>query len=561
MGLTTQCSSISQFYRSLFAIVKAAKEQGLVFYGAGFWGEVTWRIFRLFSVEPLCFCDDDPKKQARPHPLAQAPVLALEEAVRRYPGAVYLATVSNIGGRDAPRFEMNEALRAYGVLSAYSGFHASRYTFLLEENVYSQLNAPIRHEDGIFHKEHLDRVIFLNHMGNSGILYLDQLMDNHPEILNIAMLGHKTDLPQLYNCRLQYLTGRELAVEVASQMNPYLKCSFPEEVFFNSYRLARQFYLDQAGRPEQRLYIDGAAFLHFLLQELPPDRTVSFAELVRCIFAAYSNVIGKPFDPSKAYWILYEMHQVNYDVNALDRLLSCEDFADRRYLFIVREPVRHCYSWFRRFVTDANADMRSYHVRNSLTDLFSCDLGLMLERTEARAVKQVRVVRFEDLKRRRRQTMQALCQWLGMEYNSCMQEATVNGIPIYFPASPEGSRVYGTDSLSAVEQRDYSDLFSEFDVLRLNLLFQDCKRACGYPVDVPNLDGFSAGFLGELLQIPFRFEAVIRRLHEQDVQNGQADDLPDYMASLRALLLSYAHRRGPQDYFPCIEPIECDRNG
>ena len=302
MGLTTQCSSVPRFYRSLFDIVDTARERGIVFYGAGFWGEITWRIFRLFSVKPLCFCDDDPDKRTQPHPLTQAPVLDIDEAVRRYPNAVYLATVSNIGGKAAPRYRMNMVLQERGVLSADSGFHASRYTFLLEDHAYAQLNAPIRREEGVFHKEHLDRVFFLNHMGNSGISYLDQLIDSHPEILNIAMLGHKTDLPQLYESRLQYLAGRELAVEIASQMNPYLKCSLPEEVFFSSYRLAQQFYLDKEGRPEQRLYIDGAAFLHFLLQELPEERTISFGELIRCIFAAYSNVIGKPFDPRKIYW-------------------------------------------------------------------------------------------------------------------------------------------------------------------------------------------------------------------------------------------------------------------
>ena len=435
MGLTTQCSSVPRFYRSLFDIVDTARERGIVFYGAGFWGEITWRIFRLFSVKPLCFCDDDPDKRTQPHPLTQAPVLDIDEAVRRYPNAVYLATVSNIGGKAAPRYRMNMVLQERGVLSADSGFHASRYTFLLEDHAYAQLNAPIRREEGVFHKEHLDRVFFLNHMGNSGISYLDQLIDSHPEILNIAMLGHKTDLPQLYESRLQYLAGRELAVEIASQMNPYLKCSLPEEVFFSSYRLAQQFYLDKEGRPEQRLYIDGAAFLHFLLQELPEERTISFGELIRCIFAAYSNVIGKPFDPRKIYWILYEMHQVNYDVNALDQLLLQDDFADRRYLFIIRESVRHCYSWLRRFVTDADADMRGYHVRSSLTDLFSCDLGLMLERTSSRAAKQVRIVRFEDLKLHRSQTMQALCQWLGISYSTNMEETTVNGISVYFPVS------------------------------------------------------------------------------------------------------------------------------
>ena len=275
MGLTTQCSSVPRFYRSLFDIVDTARERGIVFYGAGFWGEITWRIFRLFSVKPLCFCDDDPDKRTQPHPLTQAPVLDIDEAVRRYPNAVYLATVSNIGGKAAPRYRMNMVLQERGVLSADSGFHASRYTFLLEDHVYAQINAPIKRVEGVFHKEHLDRILFLTHMGNSGILYLNQLLDNHPNLINLAMLGQMVDLATLFDNRLKYLSGRELAIEITSQMSPYLKTSLPEHAFFKASRLAEKFYLDQSGNPEQRLYIDAAVFLRVLLQELPTDRTVS----------------------------------------------------------------------------------------------------------------------------------------------------------------------------------------------------------------------------------------------------------------------------------------------
>ena len=125
--------------------------------------------------------------------------------------------------------------------------------------------------------------------------------------------------------------------------------------------------------------------------------------------------------------------------------------------------------------------------------------------------------------------------------------------------SSNSSQVHGADSLSAVSPCDYSDLFSEFDVLRLNLLFQYCKRACGYAVDVPDLGQFSMPFLENLLKIPFRFEQVIQRMLEQDVQNGCTDDeLFDYMAPLRKLLLSYACQHKPCGYFTCIEPVESD---
>ncbi|MFR4988253.1 hypothetical protein [Anaerotruncus colihominis] len=557
MGLTTQCSSVPRFYRSLFDIVDTARERGIVFYGAGFWGEITWRIFRLFSVKPLCFCDDDPDKRTQPHPLTQAPVLDIDEAVRRYPNAVYLATVSNIGGKAAPRYRMNMVLQERGVLSADSGFHASRYTFLLEDHVYAQINAPIKRVEGVFHKEHLDRILFLTHMGNSGILYLNQLLDNHPNLINIAMLGQMVDLATLFDNRLKYLSGRELAIEITSQMSPYLKTSLPEHAFFKASRLAEKFYLDQSGNPEQRLYIDAAVFLRFLLQELPTDRTVSYAKLLCCIFAAYANAVGKPFDPQKTYWMLYEIHQANYDISQLNHYIRNGDFADHRYLFIVREPVRHFYAAFKRLIVQEKPHDRDYHIRHSVLELISCDLGLTAEQSEECRDMQMRLVRFEDAKRNRRQTMQAICTWINVSYDECMETATTNGIPVYFPATARGGGVYGADSMSAVEPCDYSDLLSEFDVFRLNLFFQYFKRACAYPVDVPDLQSFSQDFIKELLRYPFRFEEVVKRLREQDEKlPGIHSDLPDYAGRIRELLLSYAQRKEEHTYFPCINPMK-----
>ena len=169
----------------------------------------------------------------------------------------------------------------------------------------------------------------------------------------------------------------------------------------------------------------------------------------------------------------------------------------------------------------------------------------------------MRLVRFEDAKRNRRQTMQAICTWINVSYDECMETATTNGIPVYFPATARGGGVYGADSMSAVEPCDYSDLLSEFDVFRLNLFFQYFKRACAYPVDVPDLQSFSQDFIKELLRYPFRFEEVVKRLREQDEKlPGIHSDLPDYAGRIRELLLSYAQRKEEHTYFPCINPMK-----
>ena len=55
-------SGPKDFYLSIYHIAQEAREKGLVFYGAGCWGDLSAQIFSLLGVEPRCFCDDDPEK-------------------------------------------------------------------------------------------------------------------------------------------------------------------------------------------------------------------------------------------------------------------------------------------------------------------------------------------------------------------------------------------------------------------------------------------------------------------------------------------------------------------
>lgn len=76
-------SGPKDFYLSIYHIAQEAREKGLVFYGAGFWGDLSAQIFSLLGVEPSCFCDDDPEKIGRFYN-DRIPVLSFEESKRRY---------------------------------------------------------------------------------------------------------------------------------------------------------------------------------------------------------------------------------------------------------------------------------------------------------------------------------------------------------------------------------------------------------------------------------------------------------------------------------------------
>lgn len=558
-------SGVTKFYRSLYSIVEQAKRNGLVIYGAGFWGEISVKIFSLFQVIPTLFCDDDPTKQGTSICLGDAvvPIVSLDEAAQQLPEAVYFAAVTGGGGKDAPRAVMNRRLRERGLLSEYSGFHPVRYLFLLDggSGAFGE-NCSLPPQS--FNVENIRNMIVFNHMSNSGSAFFGTLMDGHPNVINIAMLGNLVPLKDIYLERLQFLEGDELVLETASQMSPYFTSQFSDDIYFPMLsRLAARFFLNREGQPEKRIYIDPAKFVSSLRAILSNRGRVSFAVLMKAIFAAYANCTGRNCDPNQAYWIFFMRHKENYDMCEMDDLLGPDDFERLEYWFIIREPIQHWFSWLKRFVLEEKPESLWYPGRpEQYVGRLSCDLGLMLEKTERTRGKTVKVIRFEDAKRKTRATMERVCAWMHVGFDEKMLDTTANGIVVYFPSSGKGSGVLSARDTAAVDRKDFSRLLSDYDIFRLNLAFQHFKHTYGYGCDLPDYSMFSTGFLQELYKYPFRFEPELDHAGAEAQRKGylSVGERPvchDYIAEL---LLGYMQQEKHELFSDMLSPQEEETN-
>lgn len=552
-------SGVTKFYRSFYSIAAHGRERGLVFYGAGFWGKIAFRIFSKVQTYPVCFCDDAVEKQGtlfvwEDHAV---PIYSLDEAAKKFPNAVYISTAAS--GVSAPRSVMNRRLEERGLLSEDSGFHPLRYLFLLEGGLEAAA-APKPPGEEAFAPEWVNNMMVLNHMSSSGIIFLDTLLDGHPNLLNIVMLGENVPLQDIYRERLRYLEDEELVLETVSQMTPYLATKFPETIFKGViHRPAAYYYCNQEGAPEERIYISAEKFVAALSGILMGRGRVSFAFLLKAIFAAYQNVLGKTCAPGKDYWILYERHKFDYDLCEMDDLLSPGDFQRLEYWFIIREPIQHTFSWLKGIYLKAAPEETWFFGRpEAYLGRFRCDIGAMLKKTDRNCDKTVRIVRFEDAKRRLHDTMGAICQRLGIVFDPCVLETTVNGIPICFPSSDGPSKqVIGTNDMVAVERKDFSSLMSDYDMFRLNLVFQDFKRIFHYDCDMPDYRQFSKTFLEELFQRPFRFEPVLDACGRGAREAGRLPpgQKAESHGHLTELFLSYMEH-GPYELFcDLISPI------
>lgn len=120
--------------------------------------------------------------------------------------------------------------------------------------------------------------------------------------------------------------------------------------------------------------------------------------------------------------------------------------------------------------------------------------------------------------------------------------------------------------MAALERKDFSSLMSDYDIFRLNLVFQDFRRTFGYDCDMPDYRQFSKAFLQELFQEPFRFEPLLDACGKSAQKAGRLDpgqraQSHDYIVEL---FMSYTEQ-GPYELFcDLVEPADRragDKNG
>lgn len=178
------------WHRSLLDTIEQARERGMCLYGAGFWGEVTYKILSRMGYIPLCFCDDSEEKWNRQYQGLQ--VYSLEDAANKYPDAIFIVCKEGrkISGHNPLEFkDMISRLKEYGVYDSHSELRVSMYWFLLE--IEEMADVPKEEdEDGLVFAEDVKNLLLLNHMSRSGSYYLEQLLDGHPNILGMPFVDH-----------------------------------------------------------------------------------------------------------------------------------------------------------------------------------------------------------------------------------------------------------------------------------------------------------------------------------------------------------------------------------
>ena len=542
------------WHRSLLDTIEQARERGMCLYGAGFWGEVTYKILSRMGYIPLCFCDDSEEKWNRQYQGLQ--VYSLEDAANKYPDAIFIVCKEGrkISGHNPLEFkDMISRLKEYGVYDSHSELRVSMYRFLLEIGK-GDLPASFHEEkeEAILEGD-VKNLLLFNHMSRSGSWYLEQLLDGHPDILT---LPYSTNIfTVVYEKRLQYLEDEELLIEMSAQMVDYFHSLYEKKFMGKGRGLYGDQVINEHGDFIYDVLIYPDEFMEYLRLQFSGRKICldSLGHMMRIYAAAYGNCLGKKKKDSgqEGFWFLYHMHEINWDVAKAYEYFNKDEFRRIENLFIIREPIQQLYSFLRYTLNKRNANLW-IKGNESFSHVMKSEMGLMLEKRQG--IDNVMAVRLEDLKLYPYGTMAGVCGWLNIKYHDSLSKTTLNGIQVYYPAATENGFRYitGNDTMT-VERKDFSEYLTLWDEARLNIVYAKFKRAFGYQNDVPDFTEFDEEMLECLLKKDFKFADKCQKLA---VKNGDVDASFNINKFVKNLYMEYMREyRDETVYYGYIKPV------
>lgn len=371
------------WHRSFLSCVNEARKRGLCLYGAGFWGDMAFRLFSLFGVIPVCYCDDDDLKIGKL--LNGIIILTLQDAAVQFPNAVYIVCVDQtetwgLWGRVHQK-KMIDNLKSYNLYDRNSELRLAFYVYLADINGTEGIQCSKRNlcnynTDEMFWWNDLRNLAIVNNMSNSGVWFFAQLLDMHSHIL---CLPYCKTLENIYINRLQYLEGDELVIEMAAQALGYFKSAYENLKCIGQHKF-ENYCIDKKGDVLREAYIEPVAFLSNLYMQFRDGeiKLQSYGQMLKIYFAAYNNCLNRKCFHDINYWMVYDMHTPAYDVSSEYENLAENEFDRIENFILVREPVQHCYSWVNRAIVHAGNNVAAQ--KWFIADIIKSELGKNLER-------------------------------------------------------------------------------------------------------------------------------------------------------------------------------------
>jgi tetratricopeptide (TPR) repeat protein len=349
-----------------------------------------------------------------------------------------------------------------------------------------------------------DKVVALVHWGRSGTGLLHSLIDDHPEVSTTPSVY----LSEYFNHSTweRIISGGwiKMADRFMAIYDVLFDATSTVPVQTKSYKLVRNIgqkegMANVGDKRDEVLSVDKELFhaeLQRLMRFYDQLDALLFFKLVQ---KAYDKTIN---DIHQKSLIFYHIHNPSTQA----QLNFVQLAPDANWVMMVREPVQCCESWLRlSFEQNDYKDMTK--IRSML---FEIDNIIYHKQNSVG-------VRLEDLKERPRQTIPALCNWMGIEETESLYEMTAQGKKWWGdPTSPDfaqdGMDPFGKTSIN----RKIGSIFSERDQYILQTLFYPFSVRFGYVEENAGQFEIDLQTVRPMLDEMFDFEKMIVKQTEVD---------------------------------------------
>ena len=342
------------------------------------------------------------------------------------------------------------------------------------------------------------KIVALLHFGRSGTGLLHSLIEGHSQV---------STLPSIYFSEFYSATSWErLTAGGWYEMPDRFIAMYP--VLFDATAPDPVATIDgktiaSIGRKEgmtnvgegrdEALTLDKAIFRKALQQLMQLFDEIDASVFFKLIHIAYEKALNKS-EIKKS--IFYHIH--NPDLYSKFNFKASS--PDANWLMMVREPIQSCESWVKE---DFSNNQHLSILRKIESMLFQIDDDVF------RSQRSVGV-RLEDLKERPKETILALCKWMGIDEEDSLYEMTAQGKKWWGdPSSPDYGKEAMTPFVKSSIKRKVGSVFSDTDQFILRTLFYPFSVRFSYAVD--NLDQFKKDLyrVRPMLDQVFDFERIL----------------------------------------------------
>jgi len=345
-----------------------------------------------------------------------------------------------------------------------------------------------REIDNKFDVKSLNRVVCIMSYTSSASCLMSSLMDNHPNILMFPdnVLASFEDFWQKH-CHLSF---DKIILKFIEQFNTIFDARSSKKNYQGPESGNNRGFTSMGPDRNDFLQVDVDEFQNWMKVFIDDEYPISRKIFFQAMHLSYSKALKRKVkDPI----IVFGLHSLThpYRFSAL-----MEDFSDVTFLTMVRNPLRASGSRFRRQVFNGI----------SLSHFHRMIIGLSLGGTSDifKPSYQWRAIRMEDLHKNPEQTMRNICNWLDLEWNNSLLQSTVNGKKWW----NEKGFIQESGFSTRISSQTYNEYLSNFDSMRLNILF--VKKCISWKYKTPwwSRGIFSKLILALLLLFPFKIELI-----------------------------------------------------